>query len=171
MPEGAVTWIVGLPASGKTTLAHGIIRHLAAIERPHLLLDSDDLRPHLIGESQYGDGERERFSGAIAHLAVRAYEGGVHTVIAATAHRSAYRDRVRAEVSRYHEIWVRCSPETLRQRDPKGLYAQAAAGKIERLPGLQTPFEAPQDASLVLDSDQLTRRQMLNAALLALQLR
>lgn len=142
--RGAVFWLCGVPASGKTTLAGGLVDALRAADVDVLWLDSDDLRAVMTPDSGYGDRDREVFYGTIAHLAIRAWRGGVTVVISATSARRAPRDAVRSTVSRFVEVWLTCDPGALRgARDIKGLYAAADAGRITRLPGVGVAFEEP----------------------------
>ena len=149
LASGPVIWLVGLPSSGKTTLAEAVI---ARLEVPHLWLDSDDLRSVMTPAPDYSERERDIFYGTIGHLAVRASRGGVTVIISATANRQHYRDFVRARVLRFAEVHVCCDRDTLYRRDAKGLYARAEGQAENRLPGLGAAFEAPIAPELKLDT-------------------
>ncbi len=169
MTAGAVVWICGLPASGKTTLAKNLVAFLRDREVPVMWLDGDDLRAVMTPEPTYSDEERERFYGTLGHLARRAAEGGVVAVVSATAAKRRHRDRVRADVPCFVEVWLRCDDGELRRRDPKGLYRAAAAGQVAALPGVGTPFEEPEAAEIVLHSDQLAAPDLLGALVVELE--
>ncbi len=77
-------------------------------------------------------------------------------IVAATSNRRAHRDQARNRLPRFLEIWVRCSLAVCQARDPKGLYAQAAAGEIVDFPGLDAPYEPPLRPDLVVDSEAET---------------
>jgi adenylylsulfate kinase len=64
-------------------------------------------------------------------------------VVAATAHRRAFRERVRARAPRFVEVFVDVPPETCAARDPKGLWARARAGQAPDLPGAGLAYERP----------------------------
>lgn len=168
MTTGAVVWICGLPASGKSTLAEGLVELLRDNEIPVLWLDGDDLRSVMTPAPTFGDAERELFYATVGHVAQRAAEGGVIAVISATAARRRYRDQVREKVPRFVEVYLRCEPEELRRRDPKGLYSQAAAGQATSLPGVGVPFEEPDRAEIVLPSDELDEEPLLRALIIEL---
>ncbi len=154
--QRAVVWLTGPPATGKTTLAAALNARLQAAGLAVLWLDSDDLRPILTPEAGYDDAGRDRFYGAVAHLARRAAEGGCTVLISATASRRAHRAPLRRSVPRFHEILLTGDPETLRARDPKGLYARADAGELPHLPGATAPYEPPTDPLVVIDTGRLT---------------
>lgn len=151
-PPGAVVWLTGPPAVGKTTTARALLELLRAEERATVWLDSDDLRLVLTPEPNYTEDERDRFYGAIAHLARLAAEGGCVAVVSATAASAAWRERARQQIPRFCEVYLRCDPETLRARDFKGLYARAERGEISRLPGVGVPYDEPDRPELELDT-------------------
>lgn len=165
--RGAVFWLTGVPASGKTTLAAALVAALRAADVPVLWLDSDDLRAVMTPASDFGERDRAVFYDTIAHLAIRAAQGGVTTVISATAPHRAPRDRVRAGVPCFCEVWLTCDPAALRgERDVKALYARADAGEITRLPGIGVEFEAPTHAdALRLDSTHTPPERLLAAVI------
>ena len=134
MSAGAVVWLTGVPASGKTTLARALVAALRADGRAVLWLDSDALRAVMTPSPTYSDAERQAFYDTIGYLARLGAEGGVVVVISATAMRRVYRDSVRAAVPTFLEIWLTCPAEVLRRRDPKGLYKKVDTGEVKKLP-------------------------------------
>lgn len=153
-PPGAVVWLTGIPASGKTTIARRLVELLAERGRATLWLDSDDLRAVLTPEATYTREERDRFYAALAHLAALGAEGGSVAVVSATAPRRAHRDAARDRAEPFVEAWVRCKAEVARRRDPKGLYERADRGEITTLPGAGAPYEEPASPEVVLEADR-----------------
>ncbi len=139
--EGFVWWFTGRPASGKTTLAISVQRILAERGIASQLLDSDELRKVLTPHPSYNEQERDWFYATLRYIAILLAQNGVNVLIAATAAKRGYREM--AQLSRFAEIYVETDLETCRQRDPKGLYARAAAGEIETLPGVGAAYEPP----------------------------
>ena len=153
--QGFALWLTGLPASGKTTLAHALRAQLAAAGTPAVVLDGDELRGMLTPEPRYTAAERDWLYGVIADLATWLCRSGVNVLIAATANRRAYRDRARAQIDRFAEVYVRCAAAICRARDPKGLYRQAAAGTMDSLPGVGAAYEPPLAPEATVDTDHL----------------
>jgi len=154
--EGFGIWFTGLPASGKTTLAHALADELAARGLPVQVLDSDALRQVLTPEPSYTEEERAWFYGTMVTIGRLLAQNGINVLLAGTAHRRAYRDRARQAFGRFAEIYVRCSLETCMERDEKGVYAKALAHQASTVPGLQVPYETPQSPEVTVDTELQT---------------
>jgi adenylylsulfate kinase len=149
MSDNRLVWITGLPSSGKSTLARRLCEELRAAGVACCLLDSDDVRAALAAVLGYDRGSRDKFYETLADLGHLLAEQGLVVVVAATAHRRAYRDRARQNVARFIEVWVDVPLEECRQRDEKGIYAAFAAGRAQDVPGEDTPYEAPSAPDVV----------------------
>ena len=136
-------WVTGLPAAGKSTLARRIRDRLAAEGRPAVLLDGDAVRAALVPAPGYDDAAREAFYETLGNLALAIADQGLVAVVAATAHRRVFRDRVRARAARFVEVFVDVPAAVCAARDAKGLWARARAGDAPALPGAGVPYEAP----------------------------
>ncbi len=158
MPKGVepgfAIWLTGLPSSGKTTLAYALKHLLIECGVEVQVLDSDDLRRKLTPHPTYSPEERDYFYDLVAFLARLLTDNGVNVLIAATASRRAYREAARARIARFAEVYVDCSPEVCRARDPKGLWKRADEGEITTLPGAGAPYEPPGSPEVRVDTDQ-----------------
>jgi adenylylsulfate kinase len=166
---GFAVWLTGPPASGKSTLALELQRLLAGRGLHAVVLDSDDLRRMLTPRPTYTDAERDWFYAVVAGLAAWLTGSGVNVLIAATGHKRAYRQRAREQIQRLAEVYVQCAPDICRQRDPKGLYAFAQAGRAPRVPGLGVDYEAPLNPVAVVDTGRLSPAAAAAAVLAELQ--
>ncbi len=138
---GAVVWLTGPPAAGKSTLAAALAVALRARGLPTLVLDGDDVRAALVPTPGYDDAGRDSFYRSLIGLGVLAAAQGLMVVIPATAHRRAWRELARARAPRFVEVHVATPLALCRARDPKGLYA--AAGPGSTLPGAALAYEPP----------------------------
>jgi adenylylsulfate kinase len=145
--SGAIVWLTGLPASGKTTLAHRVRDRLAA---PSVVLDSDELRD-VLGAAGYGAGDRDAFYATVGRLAGLLAHQGLLVLVAATAPRRVHREAARALAPRFLEVWVKTPLAACEARDRKGLYARARAGDAPTLPGIGVPYEPPAAADVVAE--------------------
>jgi adenylylsulfate kinase len=154
--QGFAIWLTGLPSSGKTTLAHALSRLLSERGVAVQVLDSDDLRRRLTPNPTYSSEERDWFYNVVTFLAGLLTDNGINVLIAATASRRAYRQAARARIGRFAEVYVDCSPEVCRARDPKGLWKRADEGEITTLPGAGVPYDPPQSPEVHVDTARLS---------------
>jgi adenylylsulfate kinase len=156
---GFAVWLTGLPAAGKTTLAEGLAKVLRERDLTVQILDSDNLRDVLTPEPTYTAEERAWFYRVVAFIAQLLTQNGIDVIIAATANRRQYRDDARQAIERFGEIHVRCSLETCMERDEKGIYEQALNGNATTVPGLQVPYEPPEDPIAVVNTEVTSPRE------------
>jgi adenylylsulfate kinase len=143
---GAVVWLTGLPASGKSTLAARLATRLRESRRAVLVLDGDDVRAAMVPSPGYDEAARDGFYGTLANLAALAARQGLIALVPATAHRRRWRALARAAAPRFVEVHVATSLDECRRRDPRGVYARA---DLTAVPGVGVPYEAPDAADVV----------------------
>ena len=141
--SGAVVWVTGLPASGKSTFARLLRDRLRARGVQAALLDGDAVRAALVPSPGYDAAGRAAFYETLGNLAVALCEDGTVAIVAATAHRRAFRDRVRERAPRFVEVLIDVPADVCAARDPKGLWATARAGGAPELPGGGVAYEPP----------------------------
>jgi adenylylsulfate kinase len=156
--KGAVVWLTGLSASGKSTIARRVEQKLLDAGVNVYVLDGDNLRMGLnkdLGFSPADRTENIRRVGCVAQLFADA------GAVVLTAFISPYRtdrDKVREHVTpgRFVEVHVATSLEACEARDPKGLYKKAREGKIPEFTGISAPYEAPERPEITLDNSGQT---------------
>ena len=127
---GFAIWLTGLPSSGKSTIAKALKDQLLERRITVQMLDSDDLRQKLIPHPTYLPEERNWFYDILIFLSALLTDNGVNVIIAATASRRAYRQIARVRIERFAEVYIDCSPEVCRARDPKGLWKKRTREKL-----------------------------------------
>ncbi|MFG0333370.1 MAG: adenylyl-sulfate kinase [Maioricimonas sp. JB049] len=153
--KGCVLWFTGLSGAGKSTIANTVDHKLHAVGKHTYLLDGDNIRHGLnknLGFSAEDRAENIRRIGEVAKLFA---DSGTITLTAFISPYRVDRDNVRALLpeGEFVEIYVKASLETCEDRDPKGLYKKARAGEIKGFTGIDDPYEEPENAELILDSD------------------
>lgn len=148
-------WITGLPASGKSTLAEALVDRLAARRVRAERLESDAMRGVLVPGAGYSDEGRDAFYGALVEEAVRRVMAGAAVVVDATANRKEYRERARAAIGRFVEVYVDTPLAVCEARDPKGIYRRAREGAGRgNVPGLSAPYEPPEAPEITVHGDR-----------------
>ena len=149
--EGFAVWITGMPASGKSAITRELIARMNSEGIPAAVLESDVLRTVLTPKPTFDRDERDRFYHQMAQLGAMLTRQGIPVIFDATANRRAYRDLARTQISRFMEVFVNCTVDICRERDPKGIYAAAARGTVSNVPGIQTTYEPPLAPDVTLD--------------------
>ena len=136
-------WLMGLSASGKTTLAQLLARALAQRGFTVEVLDGDIVRTTLSKGLGFTPGDRVTNLRRIAAMAQKLVRQQVVTIVAAICPYHAIREEVRASIGEYVEVYLNCPLEVCIRRDPKGLYLKALAGEIQHFTGIDDVFEPP----------------------------
>ena len=153
--RGLVVWLYGLSGSGKSTLATALERRLHEEGVFTQVLDGDNIRTGLNKNLGFSDEDRSENIRRIAEVAKLFATAGVVTITSFICPRNELRTLAREIIGQadFLEVYVECSFETCEQRDVKGLYAKAKAGKIKNFTGRDSSFEEPDNADLVIDTD------------------
>ena len=154
--KGVTVWMTGLSASGKSTIACILEQMLLHKKKHAYRLDGDNIRMGLnknLGFSAEDRAENIRRIGEVAKLFTDA------GAIAITSFISPYRkdrDAVRASLKpgEFIEVYVHVSLAEAEKRDPKGLYKKARAGQIKGFTGIDDPYEAPEKAEIVIETEK-----------------
>jgi len=152
---GAVVWLTGLSAAGKSTLAMGLEERLLTLGYACYTLDGDNIRHGLNANLGFSPADRAENIRRVGEVAALFAEAGL---ICITAFISPYRvDRARARAAArrtsFHEIHVAADLAACEARDPKGLYRKARAGELSDFTGISAPYEIPDSPEMMLDTE------------------
>lgn len=151
--DGAVLWLTGLSASGKSSLAMALEQALMQLGYACYVLDGDNIRGGLNANLGFSPDERTENIRRVSEVAALFADAGL---ICITAFISPYRaDRAQARLrcrQEFHEIHVAADLATCEARDPKGLYKKARTGEIREFTGISAPYEAPERPEYVVDT-------------------
>ena len=154
---GKVIWLYGLSGAGISTLAEALAQQLTTENYVTQILDGDVLRRGLNRDLGFSEKDRTENIRRAAELAKLFAQAGVVTICAFITPLRAQRALAREIISASAliEVYVEASYSTCAQRDPKGLYARAAAGQLTAFTGRDSAFEPPLagEASLVLSTE------------------
>ena len=156
--RGRVLWFFGLSGSGKSTLAIALERRLHAQGFVTQLLDGDNVRTGLNRGLGFSDADRTENIRRIAEVAKLHAQAGLVTLCSfitpLRAHRLLAREILGADD--FLPVYVKADFATCARRDPKGLYAKAAAGGVGQFTGRDSTFEEPgadEGNALVIDTE------------------
>ncbi len=163
--QPCVLWFTGLSGAGKSTIANLVDERLFARNRHCFVLDGDNVRQRLNRDLGFTDEDRVenvRRAGEVARLMVDAGLIVLVTFISPFREQRLAARRLFGE-REFVEIHVDAPLEVAEARDPKGLYRKARSGLITHFTGIDSPYEAPEQPELRLDTAQWNAEQSANA--------
>lgn len=165
-----VIWLTGLSGSGKSTIARALEVDLHNKGYHSKLLDGDNIRTGLGKDLGFSEADRQENIRRISEVAKLFLEGGTICICSFVSPTLSIRQLAREIIGEedFLEVYVNASLETCEKRDVKGLYKKAREGIIKNFTGIDSPFEAPSDPFMVLDTDNLDVETCKNQLLTAL---
>jgi len=155
---GRVVWLTGLSCSGKSTIATELERELFEQGKVIYVLDGDNMRHGLCSDLGFSPKDRRENIRRIGEVAKLFADAGVICVTAFISPYRADREAIRQSLppGQFVEVYLNVPLEVCEQRDSKGLYAKARAGKLREFTGVSAPYEAPTNPEIELPTGQLT---------------
>jgi bifunctional enzyme CysN/CysC len=156
-----ILWFTGLSGSGKSTIANEVEKRLYQDGRHSFLLDGDNVRHGLNKDLGFTDAARVENIRRVGEVAKLMTDAGLIVLTAFISPFQAERDLVRAMVpdDGFVEVFVDTPLEVAEQRDVKGLYAKARSGDLKNFTGIDSPYEAPQNPEIHIDTTKLSASQ------------
>ncbi|MEL6921563.1 MAG: sulfate adenylyltransferase subunit CysN [Pseudomonadota bacterium] len=156
-----VLWFTGLSGSGKSTIANIVEKKLAAATVHTMLLDGDNVRHGLNKDLGFTDSDRVENVRRVAEVSKLMTEAGLITLVSFISPFRAERRMARDlfEDGDFMTVYVDTPLEVAEERDAKGLYKKARAGDIKNFTGIDSPYEAPENAELTLNTVDMTAEQ------------
>ncbi|MBP2168056.1 adenylylsulfate kinase [Erwinia toletana] len=158
--QGVVLWFTGLSGSGKSTVAGALEQALHQHGVSTYLLDGDNVRHGLCRDLGFSDEHRKENIRRVGEVAKLMVDAGLVVLTAFISPHRAERQMVRDMVGegRFIEVFVDTPLAICEARDPKGLYKKARAGELRNFTGIDSAYEAPEQAEIHLDGEQLVTK-------------
>jgi bifunctional enzyme CysN/CysC len=159
--KGCVVWLTGLSASGKSSIANIVEKKLHAAGRHTYILDGDNVRHGLNRDLGFTAADRVENIRRIGEVAKLMVDAGLIVITAFISPFRAERRMARDLVNdgEFYEVFVDTPLALAEERDPKGLYKKARRGELKNFTGIDSPYEAPEDAEIRIDTAALGAEQ------------
>ncbi len=156
--RATLIWFTGLSGSGKSTLAVQLEAQLYALGYKTYLLDGDNIRSGINKDLSFTDEGRVENIRRIGEVAKLMLDSGVIVLSSFISPFKSDRTQVKNIVgaANYIEVFVDTPLEICEQRDVKGLYKKARAGEIKNFTGIDSPYEKPEKADVVVPTNEMS---------------
>jgi bifunctional enzyme CysN/CysC len=153
-----VLWFTGLSGAGKSTIANLVEKQLHAHGRQTYLLDGDNVRHGLNKDLGFTDEDRVENIRRVAEVARLMVDAGLIVMVSFISPFRSERRMARSlvEAGEFIEVFVDTPLAQAEARDVKGLYKKARRGELKNFTGIDSPYEAPENPELRLDTVRLT---------------
>ena len=167
-----VLWFTGLSGSGKSTLAHALEEKLFQKNCRTFVLDGDNVRHGLNSNLDFSQPGRTENIRRISEVSKLMMESGLIVMTAFISPFNKDRNEARKLISSedFIEIYCKASIETCETRDVKGLYKRARKGEIANYTGIDSPYEAPENPELIIDTDNQSLEESVSTILSFLEI-
>ena len=159
--KAKVLWFTGLSGSGKSTIANEVEKSLNLMNRHTFLLDGDNVRHGLNKDLGFTEADRIENIRRVGEVAKLMADAGLIVLTAFISPFKADRELVRSMLpeGEFIEIFVDTPLEVAEARDVKGLYKKARAGKLKNFTGIDSPYEAPANAEIRVNTVEMTAQE------------
>lgn len=158
-------WFTGLSGAGKTTLGKLLLNKIHKYEKI-LILDGDEVRKGLNSDLGYSMQDRIENIRRVSYTAKILDDNGFIVIVTLISPTCKSRQLAREILGdNFFEIFIKCNINICIERDVKGLYKKAIAGKIKEFTGISSIYEEPTNPDLIVDTEKLSVEESLNIIL------
>jgi len=150
--KGRVYWLTGLSGSGKSTIAAGLEKALFNEGYFIKILDGDNIRSGINKDLGFSIADRSENIRRIAEVAKLFVDSGVIVLCSFVSPTHEIRNQAKQIIGEkdFYEVFIDTPLEECERRDVKGLYKKARAGEIKGFTGIDSPYEPPQNPSIII---------------------
>lgn len=165
--KNLVVWFYGLSASGKSTLAYNVEKRLIENNIHTYTLDGDRIRHGLCVDLDFSYQHRKENLRRVAEVCKLFFDAGLVVLAAFITPYNNFREMIKNIVGEENIFFVycKCPVEVCMERDKKGLYKKALSGEIRYFTGVNDPFEEPEYADLIIETNKITIHESVEIVL------
>jgi bifunctional enzyme CysN/CysC len=156
-----VLWFTGLSGAGKSSIANLVEKKLHSLRRHTYLLDGDNVRHGLNRDLGFTDADRVENIRRVSETTKLMIDAGLIVLVSFISPFRSEREmaRLMVEDGEFLEVFIDTPLEECERRDVKGLYKKARAGEIKNFTGIDSPYERPEDAEVIINGAKETAEE------------
>ncbi|HKT85752.1 MAG TPA: sulfate adenylyltransferase subunit CysN [Novosphingobium sp.] len=160
----AVLWFTGLSGSGKSTIANLVEKKLYRMNRHTFLLDGDNVRHGLNKDLGFTEADRIENIRRVGEVSKLMADAGLIVITAFISPFQADREMVRSMLpeGEFFEVFIDTPLKVAEARDVKGLYKKARSGELKNFTGIDSPYEAPRNPEIRIDTTRISPEEAAN---------
>jgi bifunctional enzyme CysN/CysC len=160
----ALLWFTGLSGSGKSTIANLVEKKLHRMNRHSFLLDGDNVRHGLNRDLGFTEADRIENIRRVGEVAKLMSDAGLIVITAFISPFRVEREMVRSMLpeGEFIEVFIDTPLAEAERRDVKGLYKKARAGQLKNFTGIDSPYEAPENPEIRIDTTAMTPEEAVD---------
>jgi len=160
----AVLWFTGLSGSGKSTIANLVEKKLHRMNRHTFLLDGDNVRHGLNKDLGFTEADRIENIRRVGEVSKLMTDAGLIVITAFISPFQADREMVRSMLpeGEFFEVFIDTPLKVAEARDVKGLYKKARSGELKNFTGIDSPYEAPRNPEIRIDTTVISPEEAAN---------
>lgn len=157
-------WFCGLSGSGKSTIAIGLEKKLFQEGYIAQMLDGDNIRNGINANLGFSEADRTENIRRVAEISKLYLQSGLITINSFISPTRAMRAQAKAIIGPkyFKEVYINASLEACEARDVKGLYKKARSGAIKGFTGIDSPFEAPVQPFMNIQTEAQSPESCIN---------
>jgi len=167
--KGVTLWFTGLPCSGKSAIADRVADILKSKGFYAERLDGDIVRQELTRDLGFSKKDRDENIRRVTFVSKLLTRNGVIVLTSFISPYKEMRSHARTQIGSFLEVYVKCPVGVCMERDVKGMYKKAIKGEIKEFTGVSDPYEEPENAELVLETDKETIEESVGMVLAKLE--
>ncbi len=155
--KACVLWLTGLSGAGKSTIANRVEKRLTAAGRHTYLLDGDNVRHGLNKDLGFTAQDRVENIRRVAEVSRLMVDAGLIVLVSFISPFRSERRMARELFApgEFFEVFVDTPLAEAERRDAKGLYRKARRGELRNFTGIDSPYEAPENPEIHIDTTRL----------------
>jgi bifunctional enzyme CysN/CysC len=156
--QPTVLWFTGLSGAGKSTIANIVEKKLHAQGHLTYLLDGDNVRHGLNRDLGFTDADRVENIRRVAEVSKLMCDAGLIVLVSFISPFRSERLMAREHMAEgeFVEVHIDTPLAEAEKRDVKGLYAKARRGEIKHFTGISSPYEAPENPEIRINTQAVS---------------